>query len=189
MLLVVAATERELAGAAGLDGVEVLACGVGPVDAAVAVAARLAREPKPSAVLHVGIAGARRNTDLQPGMLVVGGASTWHDTEHRLVSRELGPDPVLLAALHRAVPDAPVLDIGTSADVAGTDGCDVEAMEGFGVLRAADRAAVAAIEARVISNEVEESDRDKWYFDEAFAALDAALPILVAAIVSPHDDD
>ena len=188
MLLVVAATERELSGAAGLDDVEVLACGVGPVDAAASVAARLATAPLPSAILHVGIAGARRNTDLQPGMLVVGGSSTWHDTEHRLVAHELGPDPVLLAALHRAVPDAPVLAIGTSADVGGTAGCDVEAMEGFGVLRAAERAGIPAIEARVISNEVEETDRNRWYFDEAFEALDAALPVLVRAIVSPHDD-
>lgn len=188
LLLVVAATEPELRGATGLRGVEALACGVGPLDAAARVAARLARGPRPDALLHVGIAGARRGTDLAPGMLVVGSRSTYCDTASRLVTRELAADDVLLAALHRAVPDAPVLSIGTSADVGGSTGCDVEAMEGFGVLRAADLAGVAAIEARTIANEVEEEDRSKWYFDEALEALAAALPVLVSAIGSPHDD-
>jgi nucleoside phosphorylase len=54
-VLVVAATERELVGA---DGAELLVCGVGPVEAAAATARALAEET-PSAVLNVGIAGAR----------------------------------------------------------------------------------------------------------------------------------
>jgi nucleoside phosphorylase len=189
MLLVVAATDAELRGAAQLPDVEVLACGVGPVDAGIATAARLAREPRPSALLHVGIAGARRETGFEPGHLVLGIAATYCDTASRLVTREVGPDQVLLANVHRAIPDAVVTTIGTSADVGGTTGCDVEAMEGFAVLRAAELAGVPALEARTISNEVEEEDRSRWFFDEALESLAAALPVLVAAIVSPHDDD
>jgi propanediol dehydratase small subunit len=52
------------------------------------------------------------------------------------------PDPALLAAARRALPEAAVLAIGTSARVGGTDGVDVEAMEGFAVLRAAELAGV-----------------------------------------------
>ena len=55
MILVVAATQRELDGAAGA---ETLACGIGPVEAATATARALA-ERRPDALLHVGIAGAR----------------------------------------------------------------------------------------------------------------------------------
>jgi futalosine hydrolase len=188
MLLIVAATDPELRGATGLSGVEALTCGIGPVDAAASVAARLARAPRPSAILHVGIAGARRETGFEPGYPVIGIASRYCDTESRLVTRELAADEVLLANVHRALADAPVLTIGTSADVGGTSGCDIEGMEGFAVLRAADLAGIPAIEVRTISNEIEEDDRAKWHFDVALDALAALLPTLAAAIASPHDD-
>lgn len=188
MLLIVAATEPELRGTVGLHAVETLVCGVGPVDAAARVAARLAREPRPSAILHVGIAGARRATGFEPGFVVLGIASSYCDTTNRFVERETAADEILLTNVHQALPDAPVLTIGTSADVGGTSGCDVEAMEGFGVLRAAALAGIPALEVRTIANEIEEQDRDRWYFDVALDALAAALPVLVAAIASPHDD-
>jgi nucleoside phosphorylase len=50
MILVVAATERELTGAAGAA---TLVCGIGPVEAAAATASALA-ELRPDTVLHVG---------------------------------------------------------------------------------------------------------------------------------------
>jgi nucleoside phosphorylase len=52
-------------------------------------------------------------------------------------------------------------------------------MEGFGVLRAAALAGVPAVELRAISNVVDEPDRSKWRFDDAFAALAAAVARLV----------
>jgi hypothetical protein len=55
-------------------------------------------------------------------------------------------------------------------------------MEGFAVLRAAELAGVRAVEVRVVANEVEEPDRSLWRFAEAFAALDAALPRLLARL-------
>ena len=54
-------------------------------------------------------------------------------------------------------------------------------MEGFAVLRAAELAGVPALELRAISNDVDEPDREKWRFEEAFAALADAAPKLVAA--------
>ena len=71
--------------------------------------------------------------------------------------------------------------IGTSARVGGTSGVDVEAMEGFAVLRAAELAGVPAVEARVISNEIDEPDRKRWRLDDALAALAGHLPRLVRA--------
>ena len=57
---------------------------------------------------------------------------------------------------------------------------DVEAMEGFAVLRACELAGVPAVEARIVSNEIDEPDRALWRFDDAFAALAESLPKLVA---------
>lgn len=181
-LLVVAATPGELAGLDVIDGVETLACGVGPVEAGIAVAARLAVDPSVDAVLHVGIAGARRGSGLAPGDAVLGNASAYCDTESQLVPRATTPDAALLATLRAALPAAHVCTIGTSADVGGSAGCDVEAMEGFAVLRAAALAHVPAVELRVVSNEVEEEDRAKWDFALALTVLADVTRSAVAAL-------
>lgn len=180
MILVVAATARELAPA---EGWSVLECGVGPVDAAAATAAAIARRP-PAAVLHVGIAGARRASGLAPLTLVIGSEARYCDLQapEHMAPGAVSADARLLAAAQRELPDAHTLPIGTSARVAGSAGCDVEAMEGFAVLRAAERAGVPAVEVRVISNAVEEQDRRHWHFDEAFATIAAVTPRLVAAL-------
>ncbi len=57
-MLVVAATERELA---LLDGLETFCCGIGPVEAALQTA-RALEERRPDAVVHVGIAGRGRSS-------------------------------------------------------------------------------------------------------------------------------
>ena len=64
-ILVVAATARELATP---DGWLTLLCGVGPVEAAARTAAAIAAL-RPTAILHVGIAGARRARALAPALL------------------------------------------------------------------------------------------------------------------------
>jgi futalosine hydrolase len=173
VILVVAATKRELGGLPGL------ACGVGPVEAAAGTARALVHDP-PAAVLHVGIAGCRRGCGLEPLMLVVGGEAVYDDVVIPLAPRRASPDPRLVEAARRALPNAPVLPIGTSGTVGGTRGHDVEAMEGFAVLRACELAAVPAVEVRVVSNEIGEPDRALWRFDEAFAKLAEMLPRLVA---------
>ena len=55
-------------------------------------------------------------------------------------------------------------------------------MEGFGVLRAAERAGVPAVEVRVVSNEIGEEDRSRWQLGAALDALAEALPGLVWAV-------
>jgi futalosine hydrolase len=177
MILVVAATERELAGA---KGVQTLACGIGPVDAAAATAGALA-EQRPDALLHVGIAGAR---GVPAPELVIGSEAVYEDAAGgQLVAARARPDERLVEAARRALPAAHVLPIGTSARVAGTNACTVEAMEGFAVLRAAELAGVPAVEVRAVSNEIDEPDRALWHFDDALTALEAALPRLLAELV------
>lgn len=179
-ILVVAATARELATP---DGWLTLLCGVGPVEAAARTAAAIAAL-RPTAILHVGIAGARRARALAPASLVIGTEARYCDSN---VPAEWAPSSVpasavFLHAVQHARPDAISLTIGTSARVGGTVHCDVEAMEGFGVLRAAQLAGVPAIEVRAISNDIEEPDRARWHFDAAFAAITAVTPQLVRAV-------
>jgi nucleoside phosphorylase len=179
VLLIVAATRLELCGHEGLE------CGVGPVDAASATARALAGAPGIGAILHVGLAGA---VGVAPGGLVVGTESVYDDldAEWPLVD-QAEPDARLVEAARAALPDADCLPIHTSAAVGRVrdtvlQGRVVEAMEGFGVLRAAALAGVPAVEVRAISNELGQEDRALWEFDVALAALERALPRLVEAL-------
>jgi futalosine hydrolase len=175
VILVVAATQRELD---GTTDAATLACGIGPVEAAAATARALAGR-RPAAVLHVGVAGARR---LSPLSVVIGSEAVYEDPVGPLVPTRVEPDAELVAAARRALPDAHVLPIGTSARVGGTRDCDVEAMEGFAVLRAAALANVPAVEVRVVSNAVDEADRSRWELDAALTTLADVLPRLLAEL-------
>jgi futalosine hydrolase len=171
-VLVVAATDRELALVRGAD---TFCCGIGPVEAALQTARALA-ERRPDAVLHVGIAGAH---GIAPPGLVLGSEAVYCDvidpssTLPRIERVE--PDPGLLARVRAVLPEAHVLPIATCGKVGGATGFDVEAMEGFGVLRACALAGVPAVELRAVSNQVGEADRSTWRFDEALAALADAV--------------
>ena len=167
-MLVVAATDRELA---HVRGFETFVCGVGPVDAA-ARTARMLVERQPDAVLHVGIAGSR---ELAPLTVVLGSESVYSDLSAAIpVEDRLEPDAALFDRIRAALPDAVSATIGTSAAV-GAVAREVEAMEGFGVLRACALAGVPAVELRVVSNAPDEPDRAKWRFEEAFELLGATL--------------
>jgi futalosine hydrolase len=182
-ILVVAATAPELAWVAGRA--RTLECGVGPVEAALAVQASLAAA-RPRAILHVGIAGAR--PPLAVLDLALGERSVYVDLidPASIVPRvaELEPDAALLAAARGALPEAHVVAIATSARVGGSAGHAVEGMEGFGVLRAAADRGVPALELRAISNPIAEPDRSRWDFPGALAALAAAGERLLAALAT-----
>jgi nucleoside phosphorylase len=150
-------------------------CGVGPVEAAARTAAAIAAR-RPSAVVNVGLAGARA---FAGPALVVGSEAVYCDADDpRWIELRAAADPGLVAAARRALPGAAVLPIGTSARVGGGS-LEVEAMEGYAVLRAAALAGVPAVEVRALSNAVDEPDRSRWRLAEAHAALAAALPRLV----------
>jgi futalosine hydrolase len=63
-----------------------------------------------------------------------------------------------------------------------SQGIVVEAMEGFGVLRAAALAGVPAVEVRAISNAIGEDDRSLWDVEGGLAQLERALPRMLDAI-------
>lgn len=175
-VLLVAATDLELCDHEGL------VCGVGPVEAATATARELVAR-LPAAVVHVGVAGAHGIT---PGGIVIGSESVYVDISAEIpVVDSIEADARLLAATREAVPEALVLPIATTASVgrsaeAARD-LRVEAMEGFGVLRACARAEVPAIEVRAVSNEISEGDRARWRIGRALEALAEVLPRVLEA--------
>ena len=137
------------------------------------------------ALLHVGLAGAR---GISAGSLVVGTEAVYCDlsAEWPVVDR-VAPAAQLVAALRAALPDAHALPIHTSAAVGGARDFSaeaplVEAMEGFGVLRAAALAGVPAVEVRAISNEIGEDDRAHWDLGGGLTALERALPAALEAL-------
>jgi futalosine hydrolase len=181
VILLVAATDQELV---ELPGTRQLACGLGPVDAALATRAALAGA-NAQAVLHVGIAGARHASGVPLLAVVIGSESRYSDHRLRTLPAPVAwPDAGLVEAARRALPTALVRPIATSGHVGGGTDADIEAMEGYGVLRAAASAGVPAIEVRVVSNEVEEQDRARWRFAEAFDTLHAVLPALVREVAA-----
>jgi len=172
-MLVIAATERELAFLD--DGLETFCCGIGPVEAALQTA-RALEQRKPGAVVHAGIAGSRT---LEPPSLVLGSEAVYCDVFDPASAlprvERARPDTALLERARIALPEAHVLPIATCGKVGGGTDFDVEAMEGFGVLRACELAGVPAVELRAISNSPDEADRARWRSDDAFAALADAL--------------
>jgi futalosine hydrolase len=177
VILLVAATDRELGGHDGL------VCGVGPVEAASATARALALR-RFDAVLHVGLAGARA---VPIGTFVVGTDAVYSDLSADWpVVDHAAADPRLVRAIRAAVPACEALPVHTSAAVGGTrdaaTGPLVEAMEGFGVLRASALAGVPAVEVRVISNELGEPDRARWSLGAGLDALADVVPSLVRAV-------
>jgi futalosine hydrolase len=173
-VLVIAATLQELAGAVG---VQTLVCGIGP-RAAYTATEDAVPEGGADRVLHVGIAGARRGSGIPLLSTVIGTQAIDCDGD----SEPIAPDPRLLAAAKRALPEAFVLPIGTSARVGGTSGVAVEAMEGHAVLSACLDEGVPALELRVVSNEIEEPDRALWCFDDALAELARVTGLVIAEI-------
>lgn len=175
-LLLVAATELELCEHDGL------VCGVGPVEAATTTARHLALEP-PRAVLHVGVAGGRK---LIPGSLVLGTEAVYCDLAAEIpVVDRVEADRALLDALREELPQAVSLPIATSATVSAGPAVHefrVEAMEGFGVLRACALAGIPGVEVRAISNDLGEGDRERWMILRGLEVLRETLPRMLAVL-------
>lgn len=177
---------------------DVLAGGAGPAAAAAAAAFALASSaPHPyGLVISAGIGGGFAPT-APLGSLVVAsdivaadlGAET---PDGFLPVTALGfgrdrfvPPPALVrevAAATGAAP-GPVLTVSTvtgtaartAALLAAHPGALAEAMEGFGVAEAAERAGVPVLELRAISNTVGPRDRAAWRIGDALAALTEAF--------------
>jgi hypothetical protein len=114
---------------------------------------------------------------------VIGKEAVYCDADDpRWIELRVPADVRLVESARRVLPSARIEPIGTSARVGGSSGCEVEAMEGYAVLRAAALAGVPAVEVRVVSNAVGERDRARWRVEEAKRLLAESLPVLVEGL-------
>jgi futalosine hydrolase len=199
VILVVCALLAELRYVSERPNVEILACGIGPVEAAVAVSSALARG-RFDAVVNAGIGGAFRGSarvgdavlvrdELLADLGLEGGGTLSLPDGAMLVERTAA-DPALLGI---CTPTAlPLVRGVTVAQVTATDAtaarlrtrytADVESMEGFSVLRAAAVAKVPALEVRGISNYVGDRASGEWDFAAGARATARALEAVLDRI-------
>ena len=174
MLLVIAATPRELAGAAGA---RTLVCGIGPREAYTATEDAVA-EGGADSVLHVGIAGARRGSGVPLLATVIGTEAVDCDGD----SEPIAPAQ---AAGRRAPRPSRMRSRCRSARArawAARRASPSRRWRGSPCSRPASTRACPALELRVVSNEVEEPDRALWRFDDALAELARVTALVVAEI-------
>jgi futalosine hydrolase len=198
VILLAYAVDREIAFWTPRPAVETLRIGVGPVEAACAVARALATG-RYDLVVNAGIAGAHHGAAaIGDGVVVAdellelavenGEAIVLPDGE--LIVERVVSDPALCGEL--ADRGFPVLHGNTVSLITASEttaarlarlGAQVESMEGFAVLRAAELAGVRAIELRGISNRVGDRRLSNWNF----AAGVAGLRTIVEALFSLLD--
>ncbi|HTU82520.1 MAG TPA: hypothetical protein VMF61_10345 [Candidatus Acidoferrales bacterium] len=192
MILLTAAVGQELGFWRARPNVKTLLTGVGPVEAAAAVARELARAPY-RCVVNAGIAGAFEGAagvgdavvvaeetmeitleSGQPIRLPEGAAIPERARSHDRLVRALGAAgfPAL-----RGITVSQVTTTEATAARLAALGAQVESTEGFAVLRAAALAGVAAVELRGISNRVGDRTMSAWNFQ---AGVDALARIVTA---------
>ncbi|PZR58946.1 MAG: futalosine hydrolase [Candidatus Meridianibacter frigidus] len=196
MILLTCAVGKELAFFTSMPHVEMLVTGVGPVESGVSVARALAQSSY-ELVINAGIAGAFPGAaDIGQGVVVSeefmflglengeplalpGGARVVDrvSSDLALVDRMLEQG----FAAKRGLTVCAVTATQQSAEGLAAYG-DIESMEGFAVLRAAEMAGVAAIEVRGISNFVTDRAESKWNFDEGARGLEGVLISLLSLV-------
>ena len=210
MLLVVAASDLEMkcfaAGAAA--PVQRLVCGVGPVEAACGLWAWLAENPRPAAVLNIGIAGAyvREAGQVELLSLCLAAREELGDfgkcaggrleplAEHISPHRTFFPDAALNERIARRLAD---LGIPCRSGVFVTVNCAsgdrergdmllarfpdalCENMEGAALARVCAQHHLPFAELRCISNLIDQPERQGWRLREACARMGEAARRLV----------
>jgi len=197
MILLTCAVRRELDFFTPVAHVEMLVTGVGPIEAGICVARALAQSPY-SLVVNAGLGGAlegcagigdgvvvaedRMEIGLEDGrpfvlpedLRIIDSASSDLTFVDRLV--ELG------YSSKRGITVSRVTTTAQTAARLASHGVEVESMEGFAILRAAEMAAVPAVEIRGISNIVTDRARSGWNFDRGRQGLQKILTDLLTLV-------
>jgi futalosine hydrolase len=187
VILLAAAVEEELAFWRPRDDVTTLIMGIGPIEASCALTQALAQRPC-ELVVNAGLAGAfdgaaaigdgvvvaddalELNLEtgsplaLPPGMNLVDRAASDAGLVAALCAKGF-------AALHGITVARVTASEATARRLKEELGVQVESMEGFAALRAAERAGVPAIELRGISNRCGERSSSGWNFAAGVAGL------------------
>ncbi len=190
MILLVCAVSAELEWLGSRAGVETLVTGVGPVDAAARVGRALS-ERSYEVVINVGIAGAMRGVAAVGAGVVVGeelmeinletGERLALPSGNVVVDRvpadhQLSDAIIALGfPLVRGITVPRVTTTDATAKRLHERGAEIETMEGFAVLRAAQLAGVPALELRGISNIVGDRASSEWDFEAGLRGLRMVL--------------
>ena len=190
MILLVCAVAKELEWLGSRAGVEVLIGGVGPVDAAARVSRALAQK-RYDVVINAGIAGAFRGiANVGDGVIVgeelmevnIEGGERISLPDGAFIADRVPADAQLIEAITalgfpqlRGITVAQVTATDATADRLRARGAEIESMEGFAVLRAAQLAGVPALELRGISNIVGDRDKSEWDFEAGLGGLRRVL--------------
>jgi futalosine hydrolase len=190
MILLVSAVAQELEWLGPRAGVETLTAGIGPVDAAIRVSRALAAK-RYDVVVNAGIAGAFRGVATVGDGVVVGEELYELRLENgdplalpsgNVIADRVPADSQLIEAvtalgfpLMRGVTVSRVTSSDATAERLRALGAEVETMEGFAVLRAAQLAGTPAIEVRGISNIVGDRAESMWDFKAGVAGLRRVL--------------
>jgi len=197
MILVTCAVGAEMPFFRSEPGVEMLVSGVGVVEASAAVSRALAQSSY-DLIVSAGIAGAfsgaaeigegvvvaedRLDLGLETGLPLQLPEGT---SVVNRVSSDLTLVDRLVEAGFRSVRGITVTHVTALDGTAGklrSSGAEVESMEGFGVLRAAEIAGVPAIEVRGISNLAGDRARSGWDFDAGVRGLQKILTSLLSLV-------
>lgn len=197
MILLTCAIEKELSFWTPRDDVDVLATGVGPVEAACSVTRALAQR-RYRLLVNAGLAGAIADAaEIGEGVAVSDevlelGLEDGRPIvlpEGRSVVDRVHADIRLLAAVanrgFRVVRGITVSRVTSSEETASRLaqlGFGVESMEGFAALRAAQVAGVPAIELRGISNRVGSRERSAWSFEQGQRGMRRVLDAFFQAV-------
>ncbi len=197
MILLVCAVTQELQWLGPRAGVEPMVGGIGPVHAAARVARALAVR-RYDMVINAGIAGALPGAAKVGDGVVVGEELYELNLETglpltlptgSLLAERVPADTQLIEAitalgfpLVRGITVSRVTASDATAPRIAARGAEIETMEGFAVLRAAQLAGVPAIEVRGISNIVGDRAASAWDFEAGVGGLrrvlNAALDLL-----------
>ncbi len=190
MILLTCAVGKELEFFASRPHVEMLVTGIGPIEAAASISRALAQSHY-DVVINAGIAGAfRGGPKIGDGVVVceeflelgleTGDSLNLPDGAH-IIDRVSSDLRLIDRTVERGFASVRGL---TVSQVTATDataarlvklGAQIESMEGFAVLRAAEMAGVPAIEVRGISNYVGERTRSEWNFAAGVRGLEHVL--------------
>jgi futalosine hydrolase len=186
------AVDREISWWTGRPNVDVLVSGIGPVEAACAVATAISAK-RYDLVVEAGIAGAIvDSTAIGDGVAVLDDRLELSLEDGRALALPAGSsiddraesDPRWVAVLQslgfaalRGVTVCRVTSTDATAERLAEAGFQIESMEGFAVLRACNRNGIPAIQIRGISNRVGERERSGWNFQ---AGLDGLTRIATA---------
>jgi futalosine hydrolase len=193
LILVICAVPHELRHWKPRPHIEMLATGIGPVEAAAATARMLAIST-PEYVINAGIAGGFAGrakvgdafaieTDYLAELGLEGGApSPALPGGSRLITQAESDASLLQRARNIGARIANAITVATitatqlrAEDLAERFEAEVEAMEGFSVLRCAAVAGVPAIELRGVSNVVGPRESGGWDFDAGARAVSTLL--------------